>query len=302
MMGVSEVADPVDDEGGSRLRALPALVRSVVGLVWRAGRLDRDVAAFTARFEEAMEVHPRDLHTPPMALLDVYADLERRLLWSWSTPIVNDFFVMIFHGLLRSLCTKWIPEGEDLHNGLLAGEGGLLSAAPAIDGLKLAGQIRERTEWRVLFDSDLSDAEVYAASAEVPSLRTALDAYLEEWGDRCADELKLEVPTLRHRPGLLIERCGPTSQDPLSIPATQVSKTSRCVSRGGACLAALSGTKLESFSGCSLGRDDGSPIARTSASPYAHLRSGSRPLPRDGGHMHAAGRFESARHFLAHHG
>ena len=117
----------------------------------------------TARFEEAMEVHPRDLRdTPPMALLDVYADLERRLLWSWSTPIVNDFFVMIFHGLLRSLCTKWIPEGEDLHNGLLAGEGGLLSAAPA-DGLQLAGQIRERTEWRVLFDSDLSDAEVYAA-------------------------------------------------------------------------------------------------------------------------------------------
>ena len=205
MMGVSEVADPIGDDAGGRLKALPSLVRSLVGLLWRAGRLDRDVEAFTDRFEEAMSAHPRELSDmPPMALLDVYADLERRLLWSWSTPIVNDFFVMIFHGLLRSLCSKWVPDGEDLHNSLLAGEGGLLSAAPALDGLELAGQIRARTEWRVLFDSDLSDDRVYTASAEVPSLRAALDEYLEAWGDRCADELKLEVPTLRHRPGLLI--------------------------------------------------------------------------------------------------
>lgn len=222
MMGVSEVADPVANESGGRLRALPALVRSVVGLVWRAGRLDRDVQAFTARFEEAMRAHPRDLSdTPPMALLDVYADLERRLLWAWSTPIVNDFFVMIFHGLLRSLCTKWVPGGEELHNSLLAGEGGLLSAAPAVDGLKLAGRIRERTEWRVLFESELSDEKVYVASAEVPSLRQALDEYLDAWGDRCADELKLEVPTLRHRPGLLIG----TLRAYLAGPTIDASKT-----------------------------------------------------------------------------
>ncbi len=205
MMGVSEVADPVVTDGGSKLKALPSLFRSVAGLFWRVFRLDRDVELFTQRFEEAMNAHPRDLsETQPMELLDVYGDLERRLLWNWSTPIVNDFFVMVFHGLLRSLCEKWIDNGGDLHNALLAGEGGLLSAAPAVDGLKLAERIRQRTDWRVLFDSDLNDDQVYASSAEIPSLRQALDDYLELWGDRCADELKLEVPTLRHRPGRLI--------------------------------------------------------------------------------------------------
>ena len=205
MMGVSEVADPVSEESSSRWAALPSLLRSVWGLMWRAGRLDRDVQTFTNRFEDAMNAHPRDLDgVPPMRLLDIYEDLERRLLWAWSTPIVNDFFVMIFHGLLRSLCEKWIEDGDDLHNALLAGEGGLLSAAPAVDGLKLAAAIQARTDWRVLFESELSDDRVFEASAEVPSLRTALQEYLDAWGDRCADELKLEVPTLRHRPGLLI--------------------------------------------------------------------------------------------------
>ena len=249
MMGVSEVADPVASESGGRLRALPALVRSVVGLVWRAGRLDRDVQAFTARFEEAMRAHPRDLSdTPPMALLDVYADLERRLLWAWSTPIVNDFFVMIFHGLLRSLCTKWVPGGEELHNSLLAGEGGLLSAAPAVDGLKLAGRIRERTEWRVLFESDLSDEKVYVASAEVPSLRQALDEYLDAWGDRCADELKLEVPTLRHRPGLLIGTLRAYLAGPTIDPSKtgQQDKQMRSAAEAQA-FDALSGMKLRIF-------------------------------------------------------
>jgi phosphohistidine swiveling domain-containing protein len=204
MMGVSEVAQPVTHTS-SKWRALPSLVRSVAGLCWRAGRLDKDVIVFTQRFEDAMHAHPRDLtDTPPMGLLDVYGDLEKRLLWAWSTPIVNDFFVMIFHGLLRKLCGQWIPGGEDLHNGLLAGEGGLHSAAPAVDGLRIAQRIQDTTEWRVLFASTMSDEQLYVATQEVPALRNVLDDYLETWGDRCADELKLEVPTLRHKPEMLM--------------------------------------------------------------------------------------------------
>ena len=110
-MGVSEVANPVDDtdHATSKLRALRSLVVSVVGLLWRAWRLDSDVVLFSERFERAIKAHPRDLsELSPMELLDVYSELERKLLWRWSTPIVNDFFVMIFHGVLRSLCTKWI--------------------------------------------------------------------------------------------------------------------------------------------------------------------------------------------------
>lgn len=205
MMGVSEVADSDEDVHPRRWSALPPLLRSVAGLTRRAGRLDRDVAAFTQRFESAMSAHPRDVDgLDAMELLAIYEDLERRLLWAWSTPIVNDFFVMVFHGVLRSLCAKWIADEGDLPNSLLAGEGGLLSAAPAVDGLKLAAVIQQHPSWAALFDSELTDSEVFAASGEIPELKSALQEHLDRWGDRCADELKLEISTLRHEPALLV--------------------------------------------------------------------------------------------------
>ena len=206
MMGVTEVADPVGEaQAGRSLGDLYALVRSMGGLLWRQVSLDRDIARFTGEFELAMAAHDRDLeHHEPHALIDIYGDLERRLLWAWSTPIVNDFFVMIFHGLLGRLCEKWLPDEPDLHNALLAGEGGLMSAAPAVEAMRLAADIRARPEWAVLIEGPLSDEETYEHAAKAPALRSAIDAYLDAYGDRCVDELKLETPSLRDEPGRFI--------------------------------------------------------------------------------------------------
>ncbi len=206
MMGVSDVADPEDQpQGSGRLADLLRLLRLVCGLLWRQARLDKDVARFSGEFELAMVAHERNLAgREAHELVEIYGDLERRLLWAWSTPIVNDFFVMIFHGLLGRLCEKWLAEEPGLHNALLAGEGGLMSAAPAVEALRLARDIRERAEWRVLLESPLSNEEVYHRSSDTPALRSALDDYLEAYGDRCVDELKLETPSLRDEPGRFI--------------------------------------------------------------------------------------------------
>jgi pyruvate,water dikinase len=304
MMGVSDVAPAQTAPKASRLSALsalsalPALLWSVVGLLWRAGRLDADVIRFTAHFEVAMAAHPRDLgETDPMDLLDIYGDLERRLLWAWSTPIVNDFFVMIFNGVLRKLCVKWNDDGEDLHNALLAGEGGLLSAAPALEGLALAAKIRERTDWRVLFESGLSDEAVYAACTEIPSLKAAIDGYLDTWGDRCADELKLEVPTWRHRPAFFIA----TLRAYLAAPAVDAS------AMGTQDRAMRVGAEIRAFSG--LGRVKAAVfrfvLARTrrrvtDRENLRFLRTRIFGRVRDiflalGNHMHAAGAVSEPR-------
>ena len=39
----------------------------------------------------------------------------------WKAPLVNDFFAMIFFGLLQKQCAKLVPEDANLHNRLLAG-------------------------------------------------------------------------------------------------------------------------------------------------------------------------------------
>ncbi|HZA13893.1 MAG TPA: PEP/pyruvate-binding domain-containing protein, partial [Myxococcaceae bacterium] len=207
MMGVSEVASDADalaDRSG-RVRDGWEVLRSVVGLLWRGLRLERDVRRFRAIVARALD-ETRDVDfaaVEPLELADRYSALERRLLWAWTPPIVNDFLLMVFNGLLRQLCAKWSgPGGAELANGLLSGEG-VESAAPAHETLRIAEGVRANAALNALFASDLPDREVLVQARRHAMFAEWLDAYLERYGDRCADELKLEVPTLREAPEFL---------------------------------------------------------------------------------------------------
>ena len=225
MMGVAEVAgDEEAPETGSRWAALPGLLWKTGGLLWRITSLERDIAAFKRTFAEAEgEFRSRDLDDlDAHELIDLYLLLERRLLWAWSTPIVNDFFVMIFFGLLRSLCEKWLPGEPGLANRLLAGAGDLASTAPAREGRRVALALAEDRElWEALQAhkargerrthaqaTDPRDAAALGLLEEIraePRRAALLDAWLETYGDRSPDELKLEVPTWRQRPAALLD-------------------------------------------------------------------------------------------------
>jgi phosphohistidine swiveling domain-containing protein len=210
MMGVSEAGGEL--EAGEeptllgRFADLGQLLRLLIRMAVRTMRLDKDVAAFTEKFEAAVDPYKGQAieGMGPHALLDAYADLERRLLWAWHTPIVNDFFVMIFFGLLKKLSASWIDEDAELHNALLAGEGGMESTAPTVDALRLAAAIREDPQVLGLFASGLSDEEVDLEARRIDWLGEALSDWIERYGDRCADELKLEMPTFRQEPVRLV--------------------------------------------------------------------------------------------------
>jgi pyruvate,water dikinase len=155
------------------------LARTVAGLVWQAVRLPGTVDRFFRRLREALAREPegRDEYV----WLAHYRELERGLLERWDAPLVNDFFAMIWSGVLRGLCRKWCgDETGDLANRLLANLGPVISAEPA-------RRIRAIAERR---------ARGEAVDAEIA-------AYLEEFGDRCFEELKLESPTLRDDSGPL---------------------------------------------------------------------------------------------------
>ena len=146
MMGVKE-ALPDALAGGiaseiSRGRALDALyaIRTAGGLVANHLTLNRRIDAFYDRLDRALAPP-----VPPLEdrrideLVAHYRDLRARLLLSWDAPLVNDFFAMIFYGLLRSLVIRWCgdPEGT-LQNDLIGGEGGIVSAEPAVRMQRLA--------------------------------------------------------------------------------------------------------------------------------------------------------------------
>lgn len=168
---------------------------------------DRQVAEFTTRFERIFEEvrHIDHASRNPDEILETYRRLERDLLWQWRAPMINDFFAMVFFGLLKKLTVKWgIDEKGSLHNDLLCGEGGLESTQPAKELIRLAILVRETPDLRAIFDEkphvELPAILQEARSGKFEEFRERLRTYLDRYGYRCMGELKLEVKNLIEDP------------------------------------------------------------------------------------------------------
>src|SRR5204862_2785708 len=114
--------------------------RTVAGLIVNHATIDRQVHRFTQRLDDALappEPPLEDRRTDE--LVAHYRDLRGRLLLRWDAPLVNDFFAMIFYGLLRQLVMRWCgASAGTLQNDLIGGEGGMVSAEPAVRMQRLA--------------------------------------------------------------------------------------------------------------------------------------------------------------------
>ncbi len=212
MMGVREALEdpPPPPSAGSRLLDLFSLARMLVALVREHGRLAHDVPRFHARVEAALSPLARvDLATWSRAdLTACYARLERELLHHWRPPLVNDFFAMIFFGVLGRLIERWLPNSPPtLANDLLCGEGGIISTEPARHVMLLAHQARENPAVAAALAPGDARAvrERLAADPACAEFLGDLEAYLERFGDRCLEELKLETVTLGEDPGFLFD-------------------------------------------------------------------------------------------------
>jgi len=137
-----------------------------------------------------------------------YRRIEAELLPHWDAPIVNDFFAMVFYGLLRRLTARWCDDADgQLAHGLLGGRAGTISAEPARRLRELAAIACEAPDFAALLAYG-TPAEIEAALAQQPRFREAYRAYVADFGDRCLEELKLESPTLRDEPLTLLRSVG----------------------------------------------------------------------------------------------
>jgi phosphohistidine swiveling domain-containing protein len=246
MMGVRE---PMPDEvlageppvtGWGRVVDGVRLARSIVGLVTALVRLPRSIDRFYVRLDSALGAPTPLAEMRLDALTAHYRTLERQLLTRWDAPLVNDFFAMIFYGVLRTLSAKWLGEagdGRGLHNDLLVGEGDIVSAEPARRLQAMARVVAADPALTTLL-AERPLAEIQAAFAASPN-RTFLDlydAYLAKFSDRCLDELKLESPTLADDPLMLLRTLGQLAQRERAVSAASptVIGTVPLTIRGGA--------------------------------------------------------------------
>jgi len=225
MMGVREslpeevVAELASASRMERIADLSSLIRMIFAMVWNLVQLERRIASFQVRLDDALR-EPRPLLTD-MRLDEVtayYFRLEKKLLQHWDAPLVNDFFAMIFHGALRKLTLKWLnDETGTLANHAMRDSGTMVSAEPAVLVCELAGMAAvDSTFVHCLCEGTVEDA--LRAVRNHPEFRAAYDEYLSRFGDRCMEELKLESETLHDNPQMLLRSVGELARGANSEP------------------------------------------------------------------------------------
>jgi pyruvate,water dikinase len=216
MMGVRESAGFEEDEapppGWARryLVELPALAKLVLRSATNFVRIRKVVGDFEAHFKENYaRWSALDLSSmPPHELMALYREMEEKLLWNWRAPIINDFFVMIFYGTLKKLCATWCDdEPGSLQNDLICGEGGIESTVPTKMLLRLARQASETPELRELMLRERPEtlADVIPRDPRFRELSDSIGNYLDLYGFRCVNELKLEEYSLKDRPAFVYQ-------------------------------------------------------------------------------------------------
>lgn len=242
MMGVREGLQEGDEPapaGGLRRYTveLPALVRLVGRSALNFLRIRRIVGDFQAWFREHYGRWSRmDFRAmAPHELAALYREMEEKLLWEWKAPIVNDFFVMVFYGTLKRLCTAWCDdEAGTLQNDLLAGEGGIESTEPTRMLLRLAAEARQSPELRQLL-LERSPEELVQAIPSDPrfaGFAAEIARYLDLYGFRGVNELKLEEPSVKDRPAFLYQILrNYLSGDPAALDVAAMDERERRIRR-----------------------------------------------------------------------
>lgn len=188
----------------------PKLIRLLVRSIWNFARIRPLVNQFQSNFTQHYE-HWEELdfnRLPPNELMLLYGEMEDALLWNWKAPIINDFYVMIYFGLLRKVCKNWcLDQSDSLQNDLVCGEPGIESAEPAKFLLRLAQKASQDDFLRnaIVNNDPESLPTLVAEHPECKEFQAEMHRYLDLYGFRCMNELKLEEFSLRDRPHVVYQ-------------------------------------------------------------------------------------------------
>lgn len=206
MMGVSQALNP---EIADRIQPHPSW-KTLLGR-WRKAVTGVHFIIYHFRIQSIVDQFLKKFHRDydyyrkmPFAdlrgdqLLNIYLELERKMLGQWKAPIINDFLCMVHFGLLRKLTKSWLSDlDQNIQNDLMAGEGGLESAEPTKVALQLAFEAQRDAELeRLILDGDPALLLEILNQSRFSEFYKKVQSYIDRFGFRCMSEMKLEETDL----------------------------------------------------------------------------------------------------------
>jgi phosphoenolpyruvate synthase/pyruvate phosphate dikinase len=204
MMGVKEQFDIPDQYRLSKSKAWISIFKMVIQMVFRFVSLTAKRRAFMALLNQTIDHYKQiDLSNKNAnELVALYRNFEKTLLNEWKAPLLNDFFAMIAFGLLQKNCEKLNTGQPNLHNDLLCGSNDIISTEPVHRTIAIATVINQKPDLKAIFINH-GEKEIWkqlAIHAEYADIKENIARYIDDFGERCVGELKLETVSYTQEP------------------------------------------------------------------------------------------------------
>ncbi|ASS48654.1 MAG: phosphoenolpyruvate synthase [Candidatus Fluviicola riflensis] len=207
MMGVKERFDIPESYRLSKGKAWWSIVKMVFGMFARYQALPRKRKQFMVLLNTTISHYKRIPYAEKNAneLMQLYLDFEKTLLNEWKAPLLNDFFAMIWFGRLQKTCQKYkVSSNPNIHNDLLCGSSDIISTQPIHRSIELATQISANAGLKAFFlENDASTVWKQLktnTNLDFVAVRAEIERYIEDFGERCIGELKLETVSYTQDP------------------------------------------------------------------------------------------------------
>jgi pyruvate,water dikinase len=195
MMGVNNKKESSKQHRVSVWRKAIVTKNVLTGII----KTPQEMAALDSVFLNA-EKYFNENYSPNLSnerLKDLYETLLQKVISQWDVTIANDMYAFVFTGLTK----KRLPDA----NKYISSTGNIESMKPVkalLDIIRLTIKTDSLNELRRMKSTD--DVERFLSSKS--ELSTRINRYIVRYGDRYLDELKLESPTYRTNPKLLVDK------------------------------------------------------------------------------------------------
>ncbi|MEB3284142.1 MAG: PEP/pyruvate-binding domain-containing protein [Candidatus Sericytochromatia bacterium] len=211
MMGVRESLNVELPEAGAPLekwtKDFPRLVWMLLRGLWAFGTLQVRVNRFWSNFEHVYaqwHQHNFDTWETPR-LMALYHELVVKVLHRWEAPILTDVGAMLSMAALQKALKAWVAGDDDWVGPLLVATGDIESTRPTERLMEIAGFLKASPAALALLQGD--DAAFWPGlhkNTELTPILKMLEDWLACYGDRAMGELRLEAPTPREEPAMVV--------------------------------------------------------------------------------------------------
>ena len=211
MMGVKERFDFPENYRLPMGKAWWRIMKMAVKMYFRFISLPRKRTHFVTLVNTTIaEYKNMDLtRKNPNELMQLYRDFETKLLNEWKAPLLNDFFAMIWYGMLGKKCKKYFGDkNPNIHNDLLCGSNDIISIQPIHRCMALSEVICANNELKEVFRNNDENViwKMLSTNPDYAEVKKEIDRYIDDFGERCVGELKLETVSYTQDPAKFIKQ------------------------------------------------------------------------------------------------